>query len=263
MGDVKMVKKSIDFDSIADLYDAYVSVDFDIPFFLRETENCDGEILELMSGTGRVSIPLLEAGRRLLCVDYSSKMLDKLLCKTSIKNIAVETVAMDVSELALNRQFNTIILPFHSFAEIADKEKQLAALLRIREHLEPKGIFLITLQNPVLRKQAADGETRILGNFSLSNDYVLQISCANVYQPDSGMVSGVQLYSVFDQFGKLVEKRELPVKFRLVSKPEFEEMCAKAGFKIERSVGDYSYSSLDESTSPYMIFWLRRSNGLG
>jgi hypothetical protein len=50
------------YDYIADLYDIYVPVTFDIDFFVRETKKSSGEVLELMSGTGRVSIPLLEAG---------------------------------------------------------------------------------------------------------------------------------------------------------------------------------------------------------
>lgn len=55
---------------VADIYDFYVKVDFDIPFFLNETEKHDEEILELMCGTGRVSIPLLQSGRKMTCVDY-------------------------------------------------------------------------------------------------------------------------------------------------------------------------------------------------
>ena len=50
------------YDYIADLYDIYVPVTFDIDFFVKETKRSSGEVLELMSGTGRVSIPLLEAG---------------------------------------------------------------------------------------------------------------------------------------------------------------------------------------------------------
>ena len=71
------MKETIRFDQVADIYDSYVKSDFDIPFFLNETERFEGEILELMCGTGRVSIPLLESGRRMTCVDYSNGMLDR------------------------------------------------------------------------------------------------------------------------------------------------------------------------------------------
>ena len=61
------------YDLVSDLYDIYIPVTFDIDFFIQETKNTPGEVLELMSGTGRVSIPLLEAGVKLTCVDLSAK----------------------------------------------------------------------------------------------------------------------------------------------------------------------------------------------
>lgn len=61
------------YDYVADLYDVYVPATFDIDFFLKETGQTSGEVLELMSGTGRVSIPLLEAGVKLTCVDLSAR----------------------------------------------------------------------------------------------------------------------------------------------------------------------------------------------
>ncbi|MDJ0554187.1 MAG: class I SAM-dependent methyltransferase [Microcoleaceae cyanobacterium MO_207.B10] len=48
-----------------------------IPFFLNEAKNCKN-VLELISGTGRLSIPLLEAGIPLTCVDNSPQMLEIL-----------------------------------------------------------------------------------------------------------------------------------------------------------------------------------------
>ena len=69
------MEKNIDFDAVADLYDYYVNTDMDIKFYI---ELCKGKknILELMCGTGRVSLHLINEGNNLTCVDYSQKMLD-------------------------------------------------------------------------------------------------------------------------------------------------------------------------------------------
>jgi hypothetical protein len=64
------MNKPINFDKVADIYD-FIELDFDIPFFLKETDEFEGEMLELMCGTGRVSIPLLDSGKKMSCVDYS------------------------------------------------------------------------------------------------------------------------------------------------------------------------------------------------
>jgi hypothetical protein len=52
----------INYDSVADVYDLYVTSDLDIEFYLAEADKAQGKVLELMCGTGRVSIPLLEVG---------------------------------------------------------------------------------------------------------------------------------------------------------------------------------------------------------
>ncbi len=62
-----------DYGPVANLYDIYVPATFDFDFFINETTKSKGEVLELMSGTGRVSIPLLEAGVKLTCVDLSAE----------------------------------------------------------------------------------------------------------------------------------------------------------------------------------------------
>ena len=42
---------------VAALYDAAIQVDFDLPFYLEQARGLSGPILELMCGTGRVSLP--------------------------------------------------------------------------------------------------------------------------------------------------------------------------------------------------------------
>jgi ubiquinone/menaquinone biosynthesis C-methylase UbiE len=68
----------IDYDCVADIYDLYVTSDLDIGFYLEEATKVQGKVLELMCGTGRVSISLLEAGVDLTCVDASKGMLARL-----------------------------------------------------------------------------------------------------------------------------------------------------------------------------------------
>src|SRR5512138_2813426 len=110
--------KTNDYDPIASLYDIYVPATFDIDFFLNETKKSTGEVLELMSGTGRVSIPLLEAGVKLTCVDISSESNAVLRKKLSQKGLQADVYDMDVCALDLPKQFSMVIIPFHSFAHL-------------------------------------------------------------------------------------------------------------------------------------------------
>jgi ubiquinone/menaquinone biosynthesis C-methylase UbiE len=78
---------SIHWDWVAGLYDTYVTTTFDLPFFLREATATGGNVLELMCGTGRVSVPLAEAGVHLTCVDGSAEMLARLREKLAAKGL--------------------------------------------------------------------------------------------------------------------------------------------------------------------------------
>jgi SAM-dependent methyltransferase len=68
----------IDYERVANVYDLYVTSDLDIGFYVEEATKVQGKVLELMCGNGRVSIPLLEAGVDLTCVDASAGMLARL-----------------------------------------------------------------------------------------------------------------------------------------------------------------------------------------
>jgi ubiquinone/menaquinone biosynthesis C-methylase UbiE len=85
----------MDYSQVADLYDAYARTDFDVPFFCEEAEGCTN-VLELMSGTGRLSIPLLEAGVPLSCLDSSAEMLAVLRRKLAARQLSAPVFEMVV-----------------------------------------------------------------------------------------------------------------------------------------------------------------------
>ena len=246
----------IKFDLVADLYDTYVNTSLDIPFYLNETAGFEDEILELMCGTGRVSIPLLNSGRKLCCVDYSKGMLDSFRKKIIDKNYPVQLIQMDVSMLALNKEFGLIILPFHSFSEILTTDLQFHTLKAIARHLKPNGLFICPLQNPKLKLKTADGLTKQLGVFNLGENK-LTISYNNKYDPQTKVVSGFQKYEIYDDSNNLIEERNLDINFRLISDSEFRSLIKPLDLKIVDIFGDYQKSEFDEETSNFLIYKLK------
>src|SRR3712207_670734 len=86
----------IDYDLVADVYDIYVTPDFDVGFYVAEAGRAGGRVLELMSGTGRVSIPLAESGVDLTCVDASEEMLARLERKLRARNLRARVILADI-----------------------------------------------------------------------------------------------------------------------------------------------------------------------
>lgn len=251
---------AIAWDWVAGLYDTYVTTTVDLPFYLAETAGFTGEALELMCGTGRVSLALAEAGVRLTCVDASAGMLTRLREKlaqrpTAAHNITV--VEADVRRLALDRQFDLILLPFHSFAELTATEDQQALLVNVVSLLREGGRFICPLHNPPARRATLDGHLRLLGRFPLGAGQLLLWSVAS-YDPVAQTANGVQLYEEYDGAGIMLRKRLLPIGFSLLDHSQFEAMARAAGLRVVGLYGDYAYAPFHPESSPFQVWILAK-----
>ncbi|MDI6447606.1 class I SAM-dependent methyltransferase [Anaerobaca lacustris] len=249
---------AMDYERVARFYDSYVQTDMDVPFFLREAKKAVGPVLELTAGTGRVSIPLLLAGIDVTCVDSSPAMLGVLRDKLRAEELSTEVIQADMCELSLNRRFDLIFVPFHSFAEITDPTQQRQALSRIHDHLSDEGRFICTLRNPPVRLQSVTGRRRELGNFPLPDGNMLSLSSVEYYDPVSKSVSGSQFYDVRRWDGCLLASMTVDLHFCLYSHYDFQSLAEAAGFVPVHLYGDYSYGPFEPEVSPFMIWVLRR-----
>ncbi len=248
------------YDIVADLYDTYVPITFDVDFFIREARKTTGAVLELMSGTGRVSIPLMEAGVNLTCVDISAKSNAILRQKLEDKHLKAEVYDMDVCQLNLPKQFGMVIIPFHSFAHIISPTDQQKALQRIKEHLLPGGAFICTLRNPVVRHADIDGQLKLAFAYSLGEQQgkLLWWMLEEFSPNDNQLVNAYEVFEVYDADGMMISKRLMELNFRLTSKEQFEAMLTSAGFSIQALYGDYDYQVFDAQSSPSLVWILKK-----
>ncbi len=245
------MKKSIDFDFVADLYDYYVTTDMDVGLYL---ELCKGHrnILELMCGTGRVSLPLIREGFRLTCVDYSAQMLDVFRSKLKESDKA-NILCQDICRLELEERYDLAFIPFHSIMEITDKEKRKQALARIYEHLMPGGLFFCSLYNPAYRIKSADGSLKMLGRFEMDANRTLAVSFYNAYSEKESMIRGVQFYEIYGPDTRMLDKRMLDISFSVIPQDEMIEMAQNVGFILKELYGNYQMQPFCPE-SPFMHF---------
>ena len=254
---------AIDYSKVAHLYDAYVKTDIDVPFLLKEAQGCDS-VLELMAGTGRVSLPLVEAGVTLTCIDSSEEMLSILRRKLKDRGLSAKVYEMDVCDLALDDTFDLIILPFNSFSEIVSPSDQRKALSAIREHLFHRGRFICTLHNPPVRLTSVNGQLKQYGKYPLPDDTgTFILSAIENYDAERHIVSGSQFYEILDTNGVILYKNSIDITFYLHEKSGFEALIQSQGFSIRNLYGDYSYSKFETDTSPFMIWILEKNDKKG
>ncbi len=240
---------------IADRYDALVTTEADIPFFLEAAHQTSGPILELMAGTGRVTLPLVASGAEVVAVDYSPEMLAHLREKLSRAGLHADIQLMDIRQLALDQTFQLILLPFHAFPEITDPFDQQQALRAIRAHLAPGGRFICTLHNPVIRRRTIDGQLRLARRY---HDEQYEVFLWLLEQ-DRGN-DAVEVNEFFESYaedGRLQEKVWSSVTFHLLAKAAFEAIIQSVGFEVVDLFGDYAKAPFDEQASPFMIWVLR------
>jgi SAM-dependent methyltransferase len=251
------VLEPLAYDRIADLYDTYVNTDYDIPFFLAAAGQAAGPVLELMSGTGRVSVPLAEAGVDLTCVDASAEMLAVLRRKLDQRGLQAAVHCMDVRALALPQKYNLIFVPFQAFMELILPEDQRSALTRIRACLADDGRFICTLHNRAPRLNEIDGQLHLVGKYPLAERGETLLLWVLQQEPDPWVVEGMLLYEQYGTDGIMRAKRLFEMRYYLHSYAGFRELVETAGFAVEHVYGDYQYHDYDEAESPYMIWVLK------
>jgi SAM-dependent methyltransferase len=249
--------KSIEWDRVAPLYDLYAQATFDIPFFVQEATKFPGDVLELMAGTGRISLPLVKAGVHLTCVDNAPEMLAILHQKLAQEHLSAQVYEMDVRDLAFDQRFDLIVIPFHSFGELISSDDQKRVLARIHEQLCEKGRFICTLHNPSQRLRSVDGQLRFVGSYpGVDPQTTLCFWSVSTIESTTNIVHAWQFYEQYNKQGILQEKRMLQIHFAPLQQAEFETLAAAAGFEVLSFYGDYAYSPFQEETSPYMIWVL-------
>lgn len=248
------------YDQVSELYDACIQVDFDVPFFLEEAKRAGGPVLELMSGSGRVSLPLIEAGVPLTCVDFSAGLLGILRRKLDTWQLAADLHVIDVRDLALARTFNLIFIPFHSFSEVTDPDDEQRVLQHVADHLSAQGRFICTLHNPAVRLQAVDRPYGLWLKRPLPDEQgTVLLWGSQHYDPEQEIVTVLEFFEVYDPANIMQARHMVELTFRVLTRPQFESMAARAGFEVEALYGNYDRSSFDEQSSPFMIWVLRKT----
>ena len=127
----------------------------DVEFYRRLADETGGPILEVGCGTGRVTVPLAEAGFEVLGVDLSAPMLRVAERRGATLDPAVAArlsfAHADMTTLDLGREFALVITPSRVFQFALTTEAQRQALAALRRHVRPDdGRLVLDLFDPLL-----------------------------------------------------------------------------------------------------------------
>jgi hypothetical protein len=122
--------------------------DAEITWYAAQLPRDAGPVLEAMAGSGRLLVPLLEAGFQVHGVDSSEAMLESCAKRLAAAGRTTRLYRQGVVALNLPSRYAAAFIAAGAFQLLADPISALDALLRIRAHLIDPGLLLLDLFVP-------------------------------------------------------------------------------------------------------------------
>ena len=248
------------YDIFARLYDLeHRSFNDDLALYHNYAQRCDGPVLELGCGSGRVSVALAQAGFDVVGVDNSASMLSIARQRAAEGGVAgrVRFELGDVCTLDYERRFALAVYPLNGFLHLLAVEDQLAALGCARRALLPGGLLIVDLPNPhTVFAPASDGVLSLRSRFQSPEGH--SISCFASAQTD--LAAQLQrLTLMFDEVAAdgVVHRTTVETDLRFVYRFEMESLLRQAGFDVDGVHGTYDLDTY-EADSTIMLFVAHR-----
>ncbi|NIT57347.1 MAG: methyltransferase domain-containing protein [Aliifodinibius sp.] len=243
----------------------------DLNLYLEYAKKMGSPILELGSGTGRVTLSLAEAGFTVFGVDLSENMLKIARRKMQQYSLdiqqRVELAQQDMCDLDIaNRKFNLILMPYGELAHVMEKHRQIDALSSADRHLEKGGRLIVSMSNwDALEERISyhkSGIARLGSSMPLKyegvfydekNEQTIVRYMARGYDPSVQIAIHVYIHEITDKDGRMIARKTNVLPIRYIFRYEMELLLEKAGFTIEDIFGYYDKSEF-RYNSRRMIF---------
>ena len=249
-------------------YDAAVPVmPGEVEFYLELAQQAKARglrTLEPACGTGRIAIPLAQAGIPVVGIDASPDMLARARDRSAgLAN--VEWREGDMRSFDLGEQFGLVYIPVGTFQLMLETEDQLSCLRCIHRHLTPGGRLAFEVENPDLTAMA-DWLTSKGGTYVRrpQRDYVDATTGRRVlswtsveYHPSVQRYLQHGMREELNDDGDVVARNYgQPMEVRYFHRYEMEHLLTRSGFEIEALYGDVLKNEYRATSSDFI--WVAR-----
>ncbi len=221
------------------------------PYFTAMIETSGQPALDLGCGTGRLLIPLLQAGLDVDGVDYSKDMLAHCAARAKKEGLTPSLYNQAMHELDLPRRYRTIF-SCGALGLGGDQKLALQAMRRCYDHLRPGGSFVFDysprwndppawLSRLPENRHALPEEWPASSERSLLSDGTeLELTTRTVVMDPLEDIATRQVRARLWQNGALIKEEIHTQKVGDYSKNELVLMLEISGFSPIQVHGDYS-----------------------
>jgi SAM-dependent methyltransferase len=205
-------------------------------FWLDLAQTCGDPILEIMSGTGSIAIPLAQAGHDVTGVEMAEPMLVEAQRKSQAAGVDITWVQGDARTFDLGRRFKLIQLPSNSICHLLTRQDLEACLASVARHLHPDGRFALNVFVPSLPLllQAADEELAFGGYTDPDSGEQVVMTSRSWYDADTQ----IKHNRLSRRVGNGPVEPDGELTMRIYFPQELDALLWYNGFAIEHKYGD-------------------------
>jgi hypothetical protein len=226
------------YDALYGRWHAYLGPESTTVAFLRALAG-DGPALELGIGTGRIALPLQEAGVEVHGIDASPAMVAKLREKPGGDRIRI--TMSDFADFSLATRFRLIYVPFNTFFGLLSQDDQISCLRAVGRHLTDDGAFVAELFVPDLSR--FDRGQRVSAIDVGTDEVRLEVS-----EHDPVAQTTTNQHVVIREDGVKL----FPVRIRFAYVAELDLMARVAGLRLRERFADWDRSPFGSKSEKHI-----------
>jgi SAM-dependent methyltransferase len=225
----------------------------DVSFWQRLAIAHEGAVLELGCGTGRIALPVVRAGARLVGIDRSAPMLARAQKRLKRARVAHRALLVrgDIRTLPFraSRAFGLVMAPYGILQSLTRERDLRETLQSVARVLKRGGIFGVDLVPDLPRWAEYERRVSLRGRRGANGTLTLIESVRQDRR---------RKLTIFDQ--EYVECRgrqraihRFSLTFRTLSVKQMTGRLERAGFAIQAILGDYQGGPWDERADVWVI----------
>ncbi len=247
-------------DELAALYDfVYDEYDDDLALYENFASRGDGASLELCVGSGRVALHLARAGHRVVGIDTSGPMLDRLRARLATSESEttpnVRLVEADARDFDLGERFDLVYCALDSFELFLTTDDQLAVLRGVARHLADGGVFVCEMRALSAVDWSPEPQPLHLEwtrRDPATGDLITKMSTLRASHTTQTTTTTL----IFDRTrhgDDTVHRRTFEVTLRVTARAELDLLLAAAGMRVRHVYGDTALSPFTDASDTMIV----------
>ena len=233
--------------TLARYYDLDVlDIHYDAELYLELAQACDGPVLELAVGSGRLAIPLALAGHEVIGIDNDAAMVERgrsrwAAIRGAIPAKQFQAIEGDFLEYRSDTRFGLAFIAVNTFLLMEDDLARLALLRTMKDHLRSGGIAAAEMSIPDDDELARfDGRLHLewLRSDPETGDAVTK-SIAARHDEEAGTVELTQIFESTPANGGPLGRVTRQDVLHLITAEQLIDLAEGAGFVDVELRGDH------------------------